>query len=172
MRRLLNVLYDGAAVLACLFLISIAVLTLVTIASRLMGVALYSMDEFGGWAMAASTFLGLAATMRRNEHIRVTLLIERLPPFARKFTEIVCLVVATLFMGIFAWYAVHMVIQSHEFGEMTQGMVPVPLWMPQTGMALGVVLMFIALADDLLRALRGKPTSYESAAPASMTEAV
>lgn len=172
MRRFLNVLYDGAGVLACLFLISIAVLTLANIAARSMGMALYSTDEFGGWAMAASTFLGLAATMRRNEHIRVTLLIERLRPSVRKPAEIGCLIVATLFMGIFAWYGVHMVVQSYEFGEVTQGMVPVPLWMPQTGMALGGVLMFITLVDDLLCSLRGKPTSYELAAPASMTESI
>src|SRR5690606_40210237 len=117
-------------------------------------------------AMAASTFLGLAATMRRNEHIRVTLLIERLSPSARKPAEIACLIVATLFMGIFAWYAVHMVVQSYQFGEVTQGMVPVPLWMPQTGMALGGVLMRIRLRGDLLRSLRGRPTWYEMASPA------
>ena len=172
MRQALNALYKTAGVLACLFLIAIAVLTLLTIASRMFGLNLYSTDEFAGWCMAASTFLGLAATLRKNEHIRVSLLIERLAPRARHTLEVVVLILATLFMGIFAWYAVLGMHESRIFGEMTQGMVPVPLWIPQTGMAVGAVIMFIALADDLITALMGKAPSYQQAKPVSLTESV
>lgn len=172
MRQSLDALYKGAGILACLFLIAIAVSTLLAIGGRVFGQALYSTDEFAGWCMAASTFLGLAATLRKNEHIRVSLLIERLAPRSRHVVEILCLAVATVFMGIFAWYAVTGTHESFIFGEMTQGMVPVPLWIPQTGMAVGAVIMFIALADDLLTSLRGKAPSYQQAKPASLTESV
>lgn len=171
-RRFFDTVYGAAGALACLFLISIVALTLATICARSLGVTFYSTDEFSGWSMAASTFLGLAATMRRNEHIRVTVFIERLVPTARKRMELVCLIVASTFMGLFAWHAVHMVVQSYQFGELTQGIVPVPLWIPQSGMAVGCVLMFIALADDLLRSLCGKQTSYQAAPATSITEAI
>lgn len=172
MHRLLDVVYRSAAVLACLFLIAIALITLANIAARPLGIALYSTDEFAGWAMAASTFLGLSATLRQNEHIRVALLIERLAPNHRKLTEFVCLVISTLFMGLFAWYAGTAVYESFVFGEMTQGMVPVPLWIPQSGMAVGALLMFVALAEELTRSLRGEQPSYLTAAPASTTESI
>ncbi|MEI2418621.1 TRAP transporter small permease [Orrella sp. JC864] len=172
MRRALDTLYNTAGVLACLFLIAIAVLTLLTIASRIFGLDLYSTDEFAGWCMAASTFLGLAATLRKNEHIRVSLVIERLAPRARHVIEVLCLVIATVFMGIFAWYASAGMLESRQFGEMTQGMVPVPLWIPQLGMAVGAVIMFIALADDLLGALRGRQPSYRQVKTVSLTESV
>lgn len=172
MRQALNTLYQTAGVLACLFLIAIAVLTVATIAGRMLGVELYSMDEFAGWCMAASTFLALASTLRKNEHIRVSLLIERLAPSYRKVVELLCLLLATVFMGIFAWYAITGMIESHQFGEVTQGMVPVPLWIPQIGMAVGALIMFIALTDDLLCSLRGKNPSYLVAKPVSMTEQI
>ncbi len=172
MRKALDTLYNTAGVLACLFLIAIAILTLLTIASRMFGLDLYSTDEFAGWCMAASTFLGLAATLRKNEHIRVSLLIERLAPRTRHVFEVLVLIVATAFMGIFAWYAVEGMLESRLFGEMTQGMVPVPLWIPQIGMAVGAVIMFIALADDLITALRGKEPSYQATKAVSLTESV
>jgi hypothetical protein len=40
----------------------------------------------------------------------------------------------------------------------------VPLWIPQSGMAAGLSILFVALLDDLVCALRGSPTSYERAA--------
>ncbi|VFS28947.1 TRAP dicarboxylate transporter, DctQ subunit, unknown substrate 5 [plant metagenome] len=172
MRQALNTLYRTAGVLACLFLIAIAVLTMATIISRMFGLEIYSTDEFAGWCMAASTFLALASTLRKNEHIRVSLLIERLAPSRRKVCEMLCLLVATVFMGIFAWYAVAGMIESHTFGEVTQGMVPVPMWIPQIGMAVGAVIMFIALADDLVCALRGRDPSYLVAKPVSVTEQI
>lgn len=172
MLRLLDTVYRSAAILAGLFLISIALITLATIAARLLGFALYSTDEFASWAMAASTFLGLAATLRKNEHIRVSLLIERLPPHHRRLVEFLCLVISTIFMALFAWYAITAVYESYIFGEMTQGMIPVPLWIPQSGMAAGALLMFIALAEDLFRSFRGRKPSYLMAAPTSPTESI
>jgi len=161
MRPALNTLYTASGVLACLFLIAIALLTLLSVAARMFNLEIYSLDEFTGWSMAASTFLGLASTLRRNEHIRVSLLLERLSPGHRKFAELACLIVATAFMCLFAWQAVSGAATSYEFEEVTQGMVPVPLWIPQSGMAIGAVIMFVALADDLIGAMAGKKASYQ-----------
>jgi uncharacterized membrane protein (DUF441 family) len=45
----------------------------------------------------------------------------------------------------------------------SQGLTPIALWIPQTGMALGLVVMTIALLDDLVAILRGADTSYQRA---------
>src|SRR6266704_2860858 len=76
MRRALDLLYKGSGFLAGFFLVAIAVLSAAQIAARELGFAAYSYDDFAGFCLAASSFLGLAYTFRENEHIRMTLLLH------------------------------------------------------------------------------------------------
>jgi hypothetical protein len=53
-----------------------------------------------------------------------------------------------------------------QFGERSTGNLSVPLWMPQSTMALGVLMLTIAFVDDLVRVVWGFPPSYpDDAAP-------
>lgn len=163
MRAALDGLYRASGVLAGFFLVCIAAMTLAQIGGRLLGFAARSYDDFAGFAMAASFFLGLAWTMRCGEHIRVSLLLEHLKLGRRRAMEIACLVVSLFLCGYFAWYAIDMTWTSYQLNDVSQGLVAVPLWIPQLAMALGLVVLAIALADDLLVALRGGVPSYEAA---------
>jgi TRAP-type C4-dicarboxylate transport system permease small subunit len=159
MRKNLERLYLGSGVLAGVFLILIAVLSLAQICGRLLGFAAYSFDDFAGFCMAASSFLGLAHTYRRNEHIRVALLVDRFSGGKRRLLETVCLTASAFLIGFFAWYATDMAWTSYAINDVSQGLVSVPLWLPQSGMALGLVIMSIALLDDLITVLsRGTPS--------------
>ncbi len=160
MRKLLDWLYTGSGILAGVFLILIAVLSLAQICGRLLGFAAYSFDDFAGYCMAASSFLGLAHTYRRNEHIRVALLVDRFSGGKRRLLETLCLTASTFLIGFFAWYATDMAWTSYAIDDVSQGLVPVPLWVPQSGMALGLLIMSIALLDDLVAALTGGTPSY------------
>jgi TRAP-type C4-dicarboxylate transport system permease small subunit len=163
MRSLLNRLFDLSAVLAGVFMVLIALFSLMQMGGRLLGFEAHSYDEFAGWSMAASSFLGLAYTFRRNEHIRVSLLIDRIKGPGRQIAEILVLLIASGLALYFAWFSVDMVITSYQLNDMSQGLVAVPLWIPQLGMALGVSLLALAVTDDLISALRGKRTSYQQA---------
>jgi len=46
----------------------------------------------------------------------------------------------------------------------------VPLWIPQSGMALGLVVLAVAFVDDLVATLRGRATSYARAEAARAAE--
>ena len=159
MRTFLDGLYSGSGILAGVFLILIAALSLTQICGRLLGFDAYSFDDFAGFCMAASSFLGLAHTYRRNEHIRVSMLADRLTGGRRRALETLCLAASTFLVGFFAWYAADMVLTSYQINDVSQGLVAVPLWLPQSGMALGLAIMTIALLDDLLVVLaRGTPS--------------
>jgi len=160
MRKSLEWLYLGSGILAGVFLILIAVLSLAQICGRLLGFAAYSFDDFAGYCMAASSFLGLAHTYRRNEHIRVALLVDRFSGGKRRLLETLCLTASTFLIGFFAWYATDMAWTSYAIDDVSQGLVPVPLWVPQSGMALGLLIMSIALLDDLVAVLTGGTPSY------------
>jgi len=143
--------------------VAIAVLTAAQISGRLLGLPAYSFDDFAGFSMAASSFLGLAYTLRANEHIRMTLVLHHTRRGLRRALEIACLAIATFLVGLFAWFTCDMTLTSLQLGDVSQGLVPVPLWIPQSGMALGLVVLTVALVDDLVLTLRGQATSYATA---------
>lgn len=149
--------------LAGFFLVCIAVMTLAQIGGRLLGFAARSFDDFAGFAMAASFFLGLAWTLRCDEHIRVSLLLDHLGRRARRVMELICLALSLFVCGYFAYYATDMAWTSYRLADVSQGLVAVPLWIPQLGMALGLVVLAIALADDLLVSIGGGSPSYRDA---------
>ena len=163
MRAALNAIYKGSGLLAGFFLVAIAVLSLIQIGGRLLGFAAHSYDEFAGYCMAASSFLGLAWTLRCNEQIRMTLAIGGMKGRQRRAAEITCLAVASAITGYFAWSSVAMVWTSYTLHDVSQGLVPVKLWIPQSGMASGLVILLLAFVDDLLVVLSGGTTSYEIA---------
>lgn len=150
MRDLLDKLYDGAAALAALFMIGCGVMVLASVAGRLLGFNLRGSDAYAGYCMAAAGFLALAHTLKRGEHIRVTLLLERQGPRARHAMEIVAHVIGLFFSAIFAFYSCRLAWQSHSFNDISQGNDATPLWIPQLAMAIGAVVLCIAVLDELI----------------------
>ncbi len=163
MRRVLDALYRGSGALAALFLALIAALVVAQVAGRLVGVLVPGADDLAGFALTASSFLALAYTLRAGGHIRVTLLLHRAGAGQRRALELWCLALAAGVTGYFAYYVVEMAWDAYRFGDRSVGVVPVPLWIPQAAMALGTVVLAVALADDLVRVVRGGEPSYQRA---------
>ena len=152
MRSALNGLYTGAGVLAALSLLAILLLVIAQMVARWMGLLLPGGASYAGYAMAASSFLGMAYTFVHNEHIRVGLFVDRSGNLRRGF-EIWCYGIATAIVLYFAWYAIQAPILSHRFNDVSQGQDATPLWIPQLSMAVGVSIMAIAVVDTLLKVL-------------------
>jgi len=165
MRAALDAIYRVSGLAAGFFLVGIAALSLAQVGGRLLGRATHSYDEFAGYCMAASSFLGLAWTLRCNEHIRLTLLLGRLQGQWRRVSELACLAVAAAITAYFAWSTVAMVWTSFELNDVSQGLVPVKLWIPQSAMALGLVILLLAFVDDLVAGISGRMLSYHAAQP-------
>jgi TRAP-type C4-dicarboxylate transport system permease small subunit len=154
-------LYRGSAVLAALCIVSIALLILAQIIGRMFGFIIPSADDFAGYCMAASIFLALPYTLRSGDHIRVTMILHRLPVAGRYWIEVFCVTVGTLTTGYFAWYTIKMVWESYQFSEISQGYVPVQLWIPQMPLAFGLVVLFIAFLEEFWQAIRRQPTHHQ-----------
>jgi len=170
MRAALSLLYKTSGLLAGFFLVAIAALSLAQVVGRLAGFAAHSFDEFAGYCMAASSFLGLAWTFRCNEHIRMTLVLQMTKGELRRWIGIGALVAGTLLAAYFAWWSIDMVKTSYELNDVSQGLVPVKLWIPQAGMAAGLAVLVLAMLDDLIVALRGRLPSFEEAEHAKASE--
>jgi TRAP-type C4-dicarboxylate transport system permease small subunit len=160
--KALNWIFHAAGILSAILLAAMAILTLLQIVGRTLGYNISTGADFAGFCMAASIFLALAWTLRSGGHIRVSLFIQVLNPKMRFAFEIWCLVVASLAVAFFAYSAVSMTWDSYRFGDMSVGMVAVPLWLPQTAMAAGAVLMGIALVEQLILVLLGQDPIYRA----------
>ena len=156
MRRFLDFLYDAAAWAAALCMIGVLAMVLTSILGRQFHFHLPGTDAYAGYAMAAAGFLALAHTLKKGEHIRVTLIIGRLTGGTRRVLEMWSLSVAVLLSGLFAFYACRLVWQSHAFNDMSTSNDATPLWIPQIAMAVGTVLLCVALVDEWVLELRGR----------------
>ena len=150
--------------LAAVFMVAIAALTLFQVVGRLLGAAVPDAGELAGYAMAAAIFLSLAHTFRSGGHIRVNLLLTHVRPGLRRALEYWCLALLAALGALLAWFAVGMVLDSREMGDVSTGMLAVPLWIPQIGMAVGAVLFEIAVLEECVHVLRGNEPRYEQPA--------
>ena len=87
-------------------------------------------------------------------------MIDSLPEAWRKRFEIAALLVGNIAVAYLAWWACKFTHESWEFNEVAQGLLPLPLWIPQLSFALGSVLLWIALFDELILVLKGQTPTY------------
>ncbi len=159
MRRILDACYEGAAWIAALLMIALLGLVVASIASRLVGINLPGLDAYAGYCLAGASFLALASTFVHGGHIRVELLLGRLPAGARIWAERVCLLVALTIVAAFAWVSVQLCWTSYEIHDLSVGDDATPLWIPQLGMALGTLVFLLAVIDRLVQSFTAPATT-------------
>lgn len=159
MRRLLDRLYNVSGLLAAFFLMMIGVTIVCQVVGRFFAIA-FDATEISGFCMAASTFLGLAYTLRAGAHIRVNLLIGRFGPQGRRLVEIWCCGLGGASFAFFAVNAWMLTYDSFRFHETSPGLMAVPFWIPQVGMSLGATILAIALFDEMVQVLAGKVPEF------------
>lgn len=156
MRKLLDFIYDAAAWLAALAMVCVLLMVLLSIVSRQLHFHVPGTDAYAGYAMAAAGFLALAHTLKRNEHIRVTLILGRLKGRALHGLEMWALSAAVLLAGLFAFYSVRLAWQSYTLNDISTSNDATPLWIPQIAMAAGTVVLLVAFIDEWVQELRGR----------------
>jgi len=163
MRRFLDRLYDAAGGLAAVCLASIAVVMLAQAAMRELGMLFRGADDIVSWLCAASAFLALGHTFRRGELVRVGLLIDPLPPRARRAVGITALAIALAFVAYMTYAVLRFVYESWQFKEVAQGLIQIPIWIPQMSFVIGVLVFLIAVLDEFVTLVLGGKPAYEVA---------
>ena len=120
-------------------------------------------DDIVAWLTAACAFLALGYTFRHGELVRVGLWIDKLKPRARRIAEICALGLTALFGAYMLWAISRFVYESWKFKEVAQGMIPIPIWIPQTTLVVGTAIFLIAVLDELARVLKNEKPAYQLA---------
>jgi TRAP-type C4-dicarboxylate transport system permease small subunit len=78
----------------------------------------------------------------------------------RRWVEAGVLAAATVLASYGAFYLGRFAYFSWRFHEVSPGVIPAPLWIPQAAMTVGAVMLAVALVDELLIVLRGGKGTY------------
>jgi TRAP-type C4-dicarboxylate transport system permease small subunit len=172
MRKLLDALYLASGWAAAFFIGAICSLVVGQVCLNLIdrisslitgtaiGLTIPSYADFTGFFLAAASFLALAHTLRQGGHIRVTLVISHLPGAIARALEFWCILVAAAISIYFSWYTIILVRESYAYHDLSPGMIAVPLWIPQTAMLIGLLILSIALIDEFIGLVCGRLPSY------------
>jgi TRAP-type C4-dicarboxylate transport system permease small subunit len=163
LRRFLDRLYAVSGAIAALCLAGIAVVMLAQAGMREFGYLLRGADDIVSWLCAATAFLALGHTFRRGELVRVGLLVERLPPRPRRVFAIGALGITLLFCGYMLYAVLRFVYESWKFSEVAQGLIQIPIWIPQSAFALGASILFVAVLDEFVVLVHGGTPAYQAA---------
>ncbi|HZN86709.1 MAG TPA: TRAP transporter small permease [Burkholderiales bacterium] len=163
MRRFLDRLYAASGALAALCLAGIALMMLAQAFGREAGVLVRGADDIVSWLCAASAFLALGHTFRRGELVRVGLWLDMLGARARWIAELCALGVTALFAGYMVWSVLRFVYESWQFNEVAQGLIQLPIWIPQMSFVAGALIFLAAVLDELVAVARKRKPAYQLA---------
>ncbi|HSW06197.1 TRAP transporter small permease [Aquabacterium sp.] len=163
MRRFLDGLYLAAGAVAALMVLAVCVLMVGQSILRQFGVRTGAVNDVVAWCCAASAFLAMAHAFKHGDFVRVTLTLEHVNAGTRRVMEIVALAVGTAATAYLAWWANRFTYESWQFNDLAQGLLPMPLWIPQLSFALGSILLLVAVLDEFIIVLRGGRPTYVTA---------
>ncbi len=155
LRAGLDAVYMAAAVLGAVCVALICVLMVFQSLGREFGLNTGATNDIVSWLCAAAAFFTMAHAFKHGDFVRVTLLLETVKPKTRRLMELVSLFIALLAVAYLAWWACRFTYQSYEFKELAQGLLPLPIWIPQSSFALGSLLLLVAVLDEFVIVVRG-----------------
>jgi TRAP-type C4-dicarboxylate transport system permease small subunit len=156
MHAALRQIFGAARWVACIALAVLALLVNLQVIGRLFGMMVPAAHEVSVYLLAASTFMATGPALRKQVHIRVGLLADRLSPRASKLLNVCCHLIAVGVVGYLAYFAGAMVWESYSFKSLSPGLYPIPLWIPQLSLLLGMLVFLLALAEGLVEVFSGR----------------
>lgn len=153
--RLIGKLLYGTGYLAALVLLAIVGLTMVEVVSRyVLKNPLILSDEFGGYALVAISFLGLAYCAMEKSHIRITFIVERLEPRAAGWLRLATLALGLVFVTVAAWVSWQFLADSFARNMRSNSMLMTPLKWPQMALPVGFTLFAVVMLAQLVKAIQ------------------
>lgn len=157
MEKLIHNFYRLLMLLSCISMASaFGVVVLGVLTREVVHLNIPGLDAYAGYAIAAALFLALPGTLKNGDHIRVTLVLERLPKRIRSGFEWFCLVAAFALSLYLAQYGTRAVWISYITNDVSVSADATPLWIPQISMALGCIGFALAFAHAIILRLQGK----------------
>lgn len=126
--------------------------------------SLQGTDELGGYALALVGSLGLTHTLLKRGHPRIDVVLRLLPAPLRRTLHVVAYAMLAVFALFMLRHAFNEFSETIAYGTVTNTPLQTPLWVPQLGWIVGLVLFAAATVSCTLHAawlLLREPTRVE-----------
>jgi TRAP-type C4-dicarboxylate transport system permease small subunit len=166
LRRWLDAIYYAAGAIGACFILLVGALMIGQSVLREFGVRTGAVNDVVAWCCAAGSFFAMAHAFKHGDFVRVTLLLENVPAGTRRVLELASLAIGTVSVAYLTWWACRFTYESWVFDELSQGLLPMPMWIPQSSFALGSILLLVAIVDELIIVVRGGRPTFVTAVEA------
>ena len=148
----------GALSAACLAaMVGVLVATLVL---RPFGVLVPSSEEIVTFLMVGMAFFGFVYAYAARAHVRVDTLHRRLPPRLRRNVELASHAGAAALCAAVAWHGAGLAWTAFRFNDLSDGLIPIPMWIPLCTLPIGFVLLALATARDGWQIAHGRELTF------------
>lgn len=167
-RSWLNRLLHVLAVLGALCILGVCIVMILMSFSRETTIIFKGGDDLVAWMCAAAAFLVLGETFLHGGIVRVEMMLDAVSEKRRWALELLSLSVCLVFALYATWALFSFVQQSWELGDVSQGQIVVPLWIPQSFTVIGCAGFALAVASEWLRVVRRQKPQYRLAQEAKL----
>jgi TRAP-type C4-dicarboxylate transport system permease small subunit len=148
------------------FILCAAFITFDVIARRFFGFSSQATTEITGYTLAFGISWALAHTLTTRAHIRIDVLINRLPDRLRYPMHLLSLAALGVFIGFIAKGMYDLVDESILFRATDISLLRTPLWIPQGlftfGVAIFLALIVLLFIESFLLVLAGRGREAEA----------
>lgn len=112
-------------------------------------------EEFSVFLMVVLTFVGASAAFAKNSHIRMSFLVEKLPPRIAHYVELAVMVTAAVLFAIIVWYGIRLLLDDWTFDTTSPG-IGIPQWIYTLWLPLLSAAITLRIAGRIVRLARRK----------------
>ncbi len=148
------------------FILCAVLITADVVARNTIGISSQSTTELTGYMLALGLTWGLAHALAQRAHVRIDILINRLPLRLRLWLHLFSLALLGVFAAFLAYGAFSLVQESLLFGATDISLLRTPLAVPQglwaAGLVVFLVFIMLMLIENTLLVLAGRGEEAES----------
>ncbi len=108
-------------------------------------------DEYSAYGLAVLVFLGCGYTLKEKGHIRIELVLNRLPARLSRGLKLVAGCISTLLLGYITWELGRMTFSAWHYGSTSGTLTATPLWLPQSVVVIGAGMFTLQMAVETLK---------------------
>jgi TRAP-type C4-dicarboxylate transport system permease small subunit len=110
-------------------------------------------DEFSAYLLVALSYLGLAFTWRQGGHVRITLVVSRLPAKAASWIRLIVLILIFFFLIGLTHAGYKMVVYARQIDLRSDTWLTFPLFWPQLTVFIGFVTLMLMIPVEIAKVI-------------------
>jgi TRAP-type C4-dicarboxylate transport system permease small subunit len=113
-------------------------------------------EEYSIFLMVVMTLFGSAVAFAANRHIRITFVLDRLPPGARRLAEILAWIACVAMFLLLIWYGGRLAYDEWRFEDTSPGL-GVPQFLYTMWLPILSVVVLLRILGRLWHAVKARP---------------